>query len=180
MIIGLSGYAQTGKDTAAGFMAPLGFERLAFADPLKQVALEINPYIDAYRHRLGDIVGPNGWEFAKRLPEVRSLLQRLGVSVREHVDSDAWVKATMRKAHPGGRYVITDVRFPNEAKAITFRGGYIVRVTRPGVDAVNAHVSETAMDDWPFDAHLVNDADLATFATRVNRLVLGLGLEVGR
>jgi len=169
-LIGLSGYAQTGKDTAATHLADYSFTRLAFADPLRAAALAVNPYIDGYRHRLSDIVGPNGWEAAKRTPEVRAFLQRFGVAIRD-IDPDFWVNATMRRIEPGKRYVITDVRFPNEAQAIKARGGFVVRVHRPGVKAVNAHVSETALDDWDFDAHLFNDGDADKYRVRVALLL---------
>jgi hypothetical protein len=39
-LVGLVGYARSGKDT---FAAALGYRRLAFADPLKELALAVNP-----------------------------------------------------------------------------------------------------------------------------------------
>jgi len=59
-----------------------------------------------------------------------------------------------------GNYVITDVRFQNEAEVIVNHGGSIWRVQRPGVEAVNAHVSEWEMDNYNFDNILVNDGNL--------------------
>lgn len=54
-------------------------------------------------------------------------------------------------------WIITDVRFPNEAQAIKDRGGILIRVNRP-VSAIGAnklkhksitqHPSETALDDY--------------------------------
>jgi hypothetical protein len=45
------------------------------------------------------------------------------------------------------------------------RGGVMIRVERPGVGPTKdkhgrAHVSETALDDWPFDHVLVNDGSV--------------------
>lgn len=174
LLVGMSGYAQVGKDTAGGMMVEdADFKRLAFADVLKTVALDVAPMMAAPAHGdygdLATIVGDFGWEHAKRhYPDSRVFLQRLGVAIRQHVDPDAWVKAALRHVRPGGRYVITDVRFPNEAQAIKDAGGYIVRVTRPGVEAVNAHVSETALDGWDFDAFLVNNGTLADLRNRVH------------
>ena len=42
----------------------------------------------------------------------------------------------------GGLHVVPDVRFANEAEAIRELGGVIVRVERPGVGPLSAHVSE--------------------------------------
>jgi hypothetical protein len=54
------------------------------------------------------------------------------------------------------------VRFPNEAEALSSYadvgdGAILIRVERPGVGPVNRHISETALDDWPFPVVIVND-----------------------
>ena len=60
-------------------------------------------------------------------------------------------------------WIITDVRFPNEAQAIKDRGGILIRINRDnGTRAidVNAHLSETALDDYDgFDYVIDNDSD---------------------
>lgn len=162
LLIGLAGPAQSGKDTAGSMMGEIaGFERIAFADPLKAVTLECQPDI---RHA----VKGAGWEAVKREhPFARVFLQHLGVAVRDHVAPDAWVEAAMRKATPGGRYCFTDVRFPNEVEAIRARGGYVVKVERPGVGPVNGHVSESALDGFEFDAILRNTGTLDDLRSRV-------------
>jgi len=63
---------------------------------------------------------------------------------------------------PMPNWVITDTRFPNEAKAIKDAGGIVIRVDRPGVKAVNTHPSETALDDWNFDYKIMNGSDIAS------------------
>lgn len=163
IIVGLSGYAQAGKDTAGGMMVQdAGFTRLAFADVLKAVALDCDPGLgDIETMSLRDTVRRIGWERTKSLyPDSRIFLQHLGVAVRNHVDPAAWVNAVLRQVQPGGRYVITDVRFPNEAQAIKAAGGYVVRVSRPGNGPVNKHESETALDGFDFDAYLMNDRSI--------------------
>jgi hypothetical protein len=166
IIVGLSGAAQSGKDSSGTrFVERWGFERIAFADSLKAVALACNP----------DLVAPvklRGWEDVKRhMPASRIFLQHLGGAVRDHVDSDAWINAAFRKTTPGGRYVICDVRYPNEFDAIKARGGYVVRVERPGVGPANGHISETALDGHDFDAYLKNNGTLEQLWGRVDILV---------
>jgi hypothetical protein len=172
IIVGLSGYAQTGKDTSGAMMVEMaGFERLAFADALKSVALKANPLLpdrNDYLNHLHPLVQVLGWESVKAdIPESRIFLQHLGAAVRDHVDPLAWVNAVLNKAQPGGRYCITDVRYPNEADAIKARGGFVVRVERPGTGPANAHVSETALDDFEFDAVLRNTGTLDDLKARV-------------
>ena len=67
---------------------------------------------------------------------------------------------------------MTDVRFPNEAQRIKDLGGVVWRVKRPGVGPANYHESETALDDWPFDAVLENDGNLVDLSLKVNRFYM--------
>ena len=46
MIVGITGYAQHGKDTAAQVLVTeFGFVRVGFADALKELALAVNPIV---------------------------------------------------------------------------------------------------------------------------------------
>jgi hypothetical protein len=156
VIIGLCGYAQSGKDTLAAYLTEnWWFDRRAFADPIRDVLYNLNPLILAdfpstseYLRpmRLRTFVDQCGWDNAKQTHEVRSLLQRLGSEAgRDVMGGDIWVD-TLFKAPYGPRLVITDVRFPNEAEEIKRRGGIIIRVVRDGYGPVNEHVSEVAYE----------------------------------
>ena len=47
MIIGLSGYARSGKDAVAQVLvSEFGFKRVAFADPIRDLLYEMDPKID--------------------------------------------------------------------------------------------------------------------------------------
>lgn len=159
MIVGLSGYARTGKDTVAGILIEhYGFERRAFADVLRQSIYRLNP-VAGNTVRVADLVDEYGWEVAKSHAEVRRLLQVMGTEVgRELFGADVWVKQAMKNLPE--RTVFTDLRFPNEAAAIRKRGGTVWRVSRPDVEAVNEHESERAMDNYAFDAWVKNDGNL--------------------
>jgi len=161
MIIGLSGYAQSGKDTVAKYLVEnRGFERVAFADPIRDFLLEVNPILENGLH-LTSVVDEFGWELAKKKEEVRRLLQATGVAARKHVDQDLWVIAALRKmGDVDKQYVVTDVRFQNEASIIRMSGGQIWRVERIGVDAVNNHISEHDLDNWEFDAYIHNNSTI--------------------
>lgn len=56
--------------------------------------------------------------------------------------------------------VITDVRFPDEAKSIQYMYGKIVRVNRPGLGQNDAHVSEQGIPDELVDFEIWNDGSL--------------------
>lgn len=183
MMIGVSGYARAGKDTVGAYLRDNhGFTRLAFADTLKRFALAINPIVDATLHdgevqlcRLYDELsaGQFDWEAAKENPEVRALLQRIGTEGGRNVlGENVWVDATLSGVDPhADSWVITDVRFPNEAAAIKGRGGLVWRVERVGTEPVNAHPSETALDDYPFDALIENNGTLEDLHSRVDEFL---------
>jgi len=90
-------------------------------------------------------------------PEIRRLLQELGVSSRASLDEDVWVNAVLRKVNDKTKkYVISDVRFENEASIVKQMNGQLWRIKRTGVEAVNSHVSEFSMDGYKVDQILHN------------------------
>ena len=137
MIVGLCGYAGSGKDTMANILVQeRGFERRAFADKLKDIAYSLDP-------DLAEVVDTVGWDVAKQIPSYRALLQNLGVAVRHHLGEHTWVDAVIHSnIIPWDKIVITDVRFHNEIDRILDLGGKIGEVKRPSVGPVNEHVSE--------------------------------------
>ena len=159
IVIGLSGYARAGKDTVAKIICEYGFEQRSFADPLRAMLAALDPKLGSHR-RVSDLLGFHDWESAKSDPEVRQLLQRLGTEAGRNVlGENIWIDALFRSPS-SGRLVVPSVRFPNEAEAIRSRGGIVVRVTRPDHGPVNRHGSETALDDFDFDAHVLNDGQI--------------------
>jgi hypothetical protein len=164
MIIGLTGYAQSGKDTVANILVErYGFTRIAFADKIRELLYEANPMYDSI---VGEPlfvkakVDRDGWEEAKKSPHIRRLLQTTGVAARKLFGEDFWVKQALKDISPDGNYVLADVRFENEADEIKFTGGQIWRVKRLGVDPVNGHISETQMDGYPVDQIFVNNTTI--------------------
>ena len=190
MIMGLCGAPQSGKGSVAEWLVKHhGYTRFAFADALKAVAYDCNPWLPVVAGELAhlgmtaatvaplrgliDRLGPDG---AKQVQAVREFYQDLGVAVREHVGDDAWVDAVMWQALQASPAVVSDVRFKNEADAISAKGGYIIRVVRPGVCAVNDHVSEHALDDYPTDGTIWNDGTLDDIGGRVESVLTELGI----
>ncbi|WP_458085797.1 deoxynucleotide monophosphate kinase family protein [Streptomyces malaysiensis] len=173
--IALMGKARSGKDTiAAHLISRFSYARVAFADPLKEMAVSIDPIVshwaafcDEYDHdieakRLSEIVIDIGWERAKdEYPEVRRFLIKLGTSARFQ-DENFWLRigeAKLDQAHRWGiPAVVTDVRFPNEYHALKNRGFKMVRVLRPGLPGID-DASETGLDnevEYPTNAIVTN------------------------
>lgn len=160
MLIGLCGYAGSGKDEAAKALVKLGWQRVAFADAIREMARKIDPLVTmAGGYRLDALVEEVGWEKAKKNPDVRRLLQNIGTAVRDVLGPEHWVE-TAENAWLDDVYdhaVYTDVRFPNEVHMLRHHGGLIVRIERPGVGPVNGHVSESSIDSISYDRLIVND-----------------------
>ena len=168
MIIGLSGYAQSGKDTVAKILVEQhGFTRIAFADKIREFLYETNPMFDSIAGEPMFVkarVDRDGWEEAKKSPHIRRLLQNSGVAARKLFGDNFWVHEAMKTMltdpRPDMNYVITDVRFLNEADMIKANNGQIWRIKRLGVDPVNSHVSETQMDGYPGDQIFLNNGTI--------------------
>jgi hypothetical protein len=188
-LIGLIGKARAGKDTfARRLVEKHGYQRIAFADPLKAVALAIDPivvqgdYTDPVFSptlRLAQAVDEYGWDVAKeQIPEVRRFLQHLGAAMREKVRADLWLNLAMREVDARTTpVVITDVRYRNEAEAIAARGGKLVRIVRPGAGAGDAnatHASETELDDWPAYPVIENRGTVPELHAWADWLAVGL------
>jgi hypothetical protein len=175
VLIGIAGYAQSGKDSTADVLcAEHGYQRRAFADPLREAMLRLNPYIDQ-NVRLASTVERYGWEFAKKYPECRALMQRMGTEVgRELFGQNFWVDLCLNSINGVPNVAITDVRFKSEASAITAQGGKMIRVIRDGFGPINGHRSETELDDYTFDAYIINDGSLPQLSEKVNHAMQGL------
>ncbi|MEU4568652.1 hypothetical protein [Micromonospora sp. NPDC023956] len=165
-IVGLIGRKRVGKDTvAARLVQTHGYRRHAFADKLRDAALALDPIVVGWQGitiRLSEVVRAVGWEVAKdKIPEVRRTLQNYGVAIRA-MDEDFWVRPVLSSiaADLTTPAVVTDVRFPNEARAIVSAGGVLVRVVRPGLDESDTHESETALVNYPTVYTLDNTATI--------------------
>ncbi len=162
MLVGLTGYAGSGKDTAALGLIEDGWERISFAEPLRQMLLVLDPMISLSGTRLKELVMDRGWEAAKKFPETRRLMQVLGTEVgRDMIDSELWTKLAFRdsdrKTNLGKSVVFTDCRFPNEVREIRCRGGKIIRIHREGLKPAHGHVSDTNVDLLSADREIINN-----------------------
>lgn len=181
MILGLSGYARSGKDAAAQFLVQeYGFKKISFADKLRDFLYQLNPIV-AHSDAMGTwdvqtVIDTYGWGGYKETdfgPEIRRLLQRLGTdAARNILGENVWVHAALGHKITDENIVVTDCRFPNEAREIKNRGGEVWRINRAGILAVNNHISEIALDDWKFDDIIFNGNDLGDLHHNVKRCYL--------
>lgn len=175
MIIGLQGYAGSGKSTCAQYLVERhGFARRHIKAPiadmtrvLLQNAYEM-PLIDTYDYIDGH------W---KREPLVAlggrsatEIQQFLGTEFgREFIHPDLWLDIWSKwAASQPGRVVQESVRFANEAE----RCDVIWEIRRPGFEAHNGHVSEGLPCQTP-DAIVENNGDLEKLYADIDWLLTG-------
>jgi hypothetical protein len=91
---------------------------------------------------------------------VRELLQKLGTeAMRNGLHTNTWVNATFAHYNHSSKWLITDVRFPNEAAAVTEKGGLLVRLNRNS--DTGDHPSETSLDNYDFPIVIENTGTLS-------------------
>lgn len=189
-VIGLTGLKGCGKDTAAEALVQDGWKRLALADPLRHMLYTLNPIIK-FGHPPGSpAFGPGpeylrwqdwldhyGYDEAKKDPEVRRLMQVFGTEViREQFGKNAWVDLAERtiQAEPWTSWVVTDVRFDNEARMIHDLGGHVIQVVRDGLTA-DGHASEAGVDLNLIDLRLPNNGTVEHLHMQIRSVVNVVG-----
>lgn len=174
-LVGVTGRAQHGKNTVGHILDEhKGFRPVAFADALRDAMEKLNPIIDEGTTYLGAL-HEFGYEGAKqRYPEIRRLLQVFGTEVvRDLFGANAWVDALDKTIFDDEddleQFVITDVRFPNEAEYVMRNNGIIIKVVRPNFDnGVEAtHASEALVETLPYDYRVLNTGTIRDLTVAV-------------
>lgn len=171
-VIGFGHRSRMGKDSAAKFLQTilahkgLRTKRISFASKLKQVC-----------HELYGWAGVKDAQWYEDHEADRSVvLPALGMTVvdlwikfgttccRELIHQDTWVNCCLMEDKNVDVLIITDVRFPNEARIIHNSGGKLVKVVRPSVPLRDSP-ADVALDDyegWDYELVAENLKDLNT------------------
>lgn len=189
-VYGISGKKMSGKDTFHNFAVELlvpdniRVNKISFARPLKLFCQE---YLGCKERNLfGSDFDKNQWintwsifseDIRKKYnkgPEdqlsAREILQVVGTDIfRKNFGEDFWTDIAIRKLEEAKEgnlsdvVFVTDVRFPNEMKALQDFGGKIIKIYRniKREDTIK-HESEIAMDKIPdeeYDYVVYGDAN---------------------
>lgn len=179
-LIGITGRISSGKNTVADIIkeeSGYAWELKAYAYKLKLIcSIILNVPVEKFEDR----------EFKQsRLGEewgnitVREMLQKIGTDcMRDGLTENVWTNSLFTEyqkipykyinqmdSFRFPNWVVTDVRFPNEAEEIKARGGIIIKVVRPSEleensESIKSHASETSMDDYECDFYLQNNGTL--------------------
>lgn len=190
MIIGVVGFIGHGKGTVGDILFEnFGFQRESFAKPLKDAASIIFNWDRAMLE--GDTSESRAWrdredpywtaKLGKRVTP-RLALQWMGTEAGRNVfGENLWTASLLNRLDHLKDYVITDVRFVNEVKALKDAGGYVIRVKRgpepvwfeaareaqrnglqkiPGYEDI--HISEWDWVNSNMDLVISNEGDMST------------------
>lgn len=176
MIIGISGKAGSGKDTAAKMLEVLyanpdiSYEDFANKRYKNFADIQIVHFADSLKETAQVLFRIGEWETNTQEGKkttinwigktVRELLQGIGQGLRDAIDPNLWVKILFANTEGWSNYIIADVRYPNEVYAIKERNGVLIRIDRKGAGAGN-HSSETALDNYKeWDVYIENNGSI--------------------
>ena len=196
MIIGLGHKSQVGKDTFAKIFRilsinenltnkeivnilefPIGGESIweirKFADNLKDVVCLImgctRSQLEQDKFKKSKV--PAEWGDYT----YRQVLQFVGTDLLRHqFCTTVWVNALMKNYVSTSHWLITDVRFPDEAEAIRTRGGINIKIIRNDAPVL-FHESELALNGYAFDKAIYNNGSLEDFVQQVRNIKKELG-----
>lgn len=139
-LIGVTGFARSGKDTfyerSKTLLEKSGKKacRFAFADALKN---ECDDFLKEHTGISAFTSEPKEKEM------IRPFLVTYGTDIRRKLDQNCWIKKIQQeiinKLDEGYFVFVTDVRFKNEAEWIKMNGGFVVNVNREGIGPANHH-----------------------------------------
>lgn len=154
-MIGLHGLAGSGKDSVGLYLEDMyQFERAALAKPIKDAACALFGLTPEHfeDRNLKEAVIP----WLGKSP--RHIAQLLGTEFgRQYFGSDIWIKVAKQRldawrmdpveqpVHPLSGFVLTDIRYEDEASWVRSEGGRIWHIRRPGIAPVAAHISENGI-----------------------------------
>lgn len=169
-LVGFVGLKRSGKDTAASALMRRGWKRMAFADPLKEMSMNLRGVwvqipdgihlakavggtprngggFAQYHH----VIEALGMEKAKDLvPDVRTVLQTLGTDcVRGTLGERTWTDLTGQRVTEelarGEAVVLTDVRFDEEFALVHDLGGIVIGVWRGDQDSLDRALADASV-----------------------------------
>lgn len=184
MIIGISGKLYSGKDTFAKLLTQqfnnnnISFVCKSFAYKLKRIgAFLTNTPEEQWFTQEGKQTFLPDWNMT-----IGEFQQKLGTEgMRQGVHLDGWVIALISDYTVGQNWIVTDVRFPNEAKAIKQKQGILIRIEgdptgerRLSKRDLN-HPSETSLDNYnDFDYIIDNNLSISYLEMQAKTIVLHL------
>ncbi len=195
MLVGISGKKQSGKNTVAtiwntidaernygleallegrGSSSPNGsFTPKSFAQGVKEIAsLYTGIPIELFEFEATKAMKV---KYAEEKITIREVLQKVGTFGRKTFGESYWINKLFHD-YKHQNWIITDVRYKNEADAIKQRGGILIRLNRNST-STDTHDSEIELDDYSdWDYVINNNGSIGELAHSVTEIMIKQGI----
>lgn len=208
VLVGISGWKGSGKDTAADFLIEeCGYQRLAFADILKEMVSEQYGVPLSYFHdnSMKEVGLPNlpvktadkftGMIHRFMIKEFANIEGKDGLfwtpralailegSIKRSVRSDYWVKRVLDSAMEaaGDKFVVSDLRYKTELQQLGDYGklGFVSCRVHRFDESPSDDPSERDLDDAPHDYNIDNKTSILDFQNKIGDLSQVVSSEFG-
>ena len=189
VLIGIVGKKRSGKDTVSDYLVKHhNFVKMAFADPIKQIAKIIFDFNDEQLYGDDKELLDKKWGI-----KPRDVLQKLGTEfgqydlinyfpeLKSKINRNIWVeklKSDYYKLPQNTNVIISDTRFKHEIDEIIKMGGIIIKINRNINNTISDnHISENEMeyiDHSKFNYLLENNSSLENLYLLIDRLCRSL------
>lgn len=200
MLIGTSGKKLSGKNEVADMLSFLLFKRGTYYQ-YREVKDIRETFLRAKDYKNAELTLPNIHSFAANLKKCvaactginfhdledrnvksskiswmdisyRKLLQEFGEGIRQTVDKNFWVNSLLSQYDNSQNWIISDVRYVEEANAILDRDGILIRINRD-TGFYDIHISEISLDDFENFGYVIdnNDKSLEDLFNECNYIV---------
>lgn len=181
-VIAFAGRLQSGKTELAKICEEFGYKRLSVATPLKRFIAEllsctiedVNRLKTVNKAYIFDDEDQEYIAYVTQIPidiikekvanktfaNTREIMQFIGTELIRAYNSNWHVNELRKLMKDDNKYVIDDIRFPNELALVEEMGGTCWFVVRPVIGNVINHESETSLKWQDFDNIIINDSSL--------------------
>ena len=175
--IGIAGKAGSGKDTAAEIIKKLLWDHCGEAWDIDSFG---KPILQMFNAMMG--IEPLNCPLPRNQKEQphpalsgmtpRKWMQLAGTEfMRDMVAQNIWINLLQARNAYGTGVIIPDVRFDNEGEFCDV----VIKIDRPTEADVEAHSSESGIDDLFIDLTVINDGSLEDFEREIREAIGSLG-----
>lgn len=190
-IVGLSGRKHSGKSELANFLISYNYEVINFADHMKELVStilgctidelnkdkELVSYYDLSNFIKFVSIETNISEeyispfFSNSFSTIREILQVLGTDIIRKYNPNWHINKTKALMKTEKKYVIGDVRFPNEKEMIESLGGKVYFIIRPDNLNISNHISEVSLRRKDFTNVIINNSSKESLLKRWKQII---------
>lgn len=195
-IIALCGRAYSGKTMLANYLVEqYGYKRVYVAQALKELCARLlnlsiekmnklktveKDFIlnDDSAKLISEVAHIDYDDVCKELEAInytikstRHAFQFIGTDLIRKYNPNWHIETMLSTMNSTDKYVVDDVRFPNEVQALQFNGCMLIFVVRPILDNVSHHRSEESLKWDDFENLIINNKEIDFAKLQLNALL---------